>query len=217
MKILHLSKKKLVPLLGLFLVCLLFQASPNFESKMETFLSSSEGQLEISSILKRYGEKQIMATSDAHRSEEEEIDAILDNLFVLPARKGQSRGAENGSIEIVEFSSLQCPYSKRANKIITKLIEKNPTKVRHVFRHFPLPTHTYAKTASRFALAAGERGKFWHMIDALFSQQHDLTAKAYPTVAQAISVDYESLEKSYKNDYLRYDEVIREQWKQIVI
>ena len=52
--------------------------------------------------------------------------------------------------------------------------EFGPTKLRLIFREFPLvPTHAHALAAARAAEAAGLQGKFWEMHDMLYEHQKD--------------------------------------------
>lgn len=52
--------------------------------------------------------------------------------------------------------------------------EYGPTRVRIIFREFPLvPNHVHALVAARSAEAAGLQGKFWEMHDMIYETQKD--------------------------------------------
>jgi protein-disulfide isomerase len=87
---------------------------------------------------------------------------------------GPSRGGANPSIEIVEFSDLECPHCKAAQPILSKLAADFPN-VRFTFQQFPLPAslHPWALKAAQYADCAGEMNKdaFWKYVDAIFENQ----------------------------------------------
>jgi len=87
---------------------------------------------------------------------------------------GPSRGSQNPSIEIVEFSDLECPHCKAAQPVIEKLQGDFP-QVRFVFQQFPLPAslHPWAMKAAQYADCAGQMNQdaFWKYVDAIFENQ----------------------------------------------
>jgi protein-disulfide isomerase len=92
----------------------------------------------------------------------------------LQAASGPSRGGENPSIQIVEFSDLECPHCKAAQPVVEKLMTDFP-QVRFVFQQYPLPAtmHPWALKAAEYADCAGQTDKaaFWKYIDAIFDGQ----------------------------------------------
>lgn len=79
---------------------------------------------------------------------------------------------------LVEYSDLQCPSCKNAHNIL-KTIEASGSadfeitkKVTFVFRYFPLyQIHDKAYLSAYAAEAADIQGKFWEMVDLLFTNQ----------------------------------------------
>jgi protein-disulfide isomerase len=92
----------------------------------------------------------------------------------LQAASGPSRGGENPSIQIVEFSDLECPHCKAAQPVVEKLMTDFP-QVRFTFQQYPLPAtmHPWALKAAEYADCAGQTDKaaFWKYIDAIFDGQ----------------------------------------------
>ncbi len=84
------------------------------------------------------------------------------------------RGPANAQVTIVELADFQCPYCKRAEDTIKDVLKTYPTKVKFVWRHFPLPFHPQAQIAAEASVEAfkqkGSAG-FWSMHDALFAHQ----------------------------------------------
>ena len=75
-------------------------------------------------------------------------------------------------VTIVEFSDFQCPHCAAANPELHRIVRENEGRVKLVFKHYPLPSHTRAEPAARAAEAAARQGKFWEMVDLLFTRQH---------------------------------------------
>lgn len=85
--------------------------------------------------------------------------------------KGQKVGSDSAKVKVVEFSDFQCPACLAAEPYVKKLRVDYPDQVQFIYRHFPLPQHTYGKEAATLAEAAGEQGKFWEMHGKLFETQ----------------------------------------------
>jgi len=88
-------------------------------------------------------------------------------------------GAQDPTVEIVEYSDYQCPHCLRGHQEMRDLIERRADEVRLIHRHYPLdnqcnPTmskqlHPFACEYSRLAFCAGEQRKFWEANDFLFA------------------------------------------------
>ena len=85
-----------------------------------------------------------------------------------------SRGPADASVTVVEFSEYQCPFCARVSPTLKQLSEKYGTKVRFVFKDFPLPNHQQAPKAAEAAHCAGDQGKYWELHDRLFTNQQQL-------------------------------------------
>jgi protein-disulfide isomerase len=87
---------------------------------------------------------------------------------------GPSRGGQNPSIDIIEFSDLECPHCKVAQPILAKLFADFP-QLRFIFQQFPLPAtmHPWALKAAQYADCAGQMDKdaFWKYVDSIFDNQ----------------------------------------------
>ena len=58
--------------------------------------------------------------------------------------------------------------------VLEQVLEKNPDKVKLVFKNFPLRNHKFAMPAATAALAAEKQGKFWEFHDLLFKDYNRL-------------------------------------------
>ncbi len=93
-------------------------------------------------------------------------------------------GNVDSNIVFVEYADFQCPACAAYHPLLKKLKQEYGTKVKFVFRHFPLTqVHPNALLASYAAEAAGAQGKFWEMHDKLFETQ-----SAWSTSANAQSL-----------------------------
>jgi protein-disulfide isomerase len=105
-------------------------------------------------------------------------------------------GPENASVQIVEFSDFQCPYCARAADVVHQIKEKYGSKVRFVFRQFPLSMHPRAREAAEAALAAGGQGKFWELHDLLFKNQQQLGRDNLEAHAKKVGLDVTAFKKA---------------------
>lgn len=79
-----------------------------------------------------------------------------------------SKGPANAEITLVEFSDFQCPFCARFTDTMKQVMEKYGSKVRRVWKQFPLSFHDKAHLAAEASLCANEQGKFWEYHDKLF-------------------------------------------------
>jgi protein-disulfide isomerase len=98
-------------------------------------------------------------------------------------------GPADAKVTLVEFSDFECPYCSRAATVTSQLKEKYGTKVRFVFRQFPLPFHQSAQGAAEAALAAHAQGKFWEFHDKVFQNQKSLDRASLEGYAKAVGLD----------------------------
>jgi protein-disulfide isomerase len=99
------------------------------------------------------------------------------------------RGPATAPVTIVGFSDLQCSFCARANATVEQALAKYPGRVRWVFKHFPLESHTDAPLAHRAALAADRQGRFWEMHDAIFAKQRTMKREDLLAHAAALKLD----------------------------
>ena len=101
-----------------------------------------------------------------------------------------SWGSPSAKVTLVEFSDFQCPYCDSFfQRTYPKLRETYGSRIRFVFRHFPLTSiHPDAEPASLAAECAKEQGKFWEYHDTLFSNQRNLSKEALVKYASDVKV-----------------------------
>jgi protein-disulfide isomerase len=87
--------------------------------------------------------------------------------------------------------------------VLEQVLEKNPDKVKLVFKNFPLRNHKFAMPAAIAALAAERQGKFWEFHDLLFKDYNRLNEQKIKDIAQQLKLDMEKFEKDRKDPQIR--------------
>jgi len=105
-------------------------------------------------------------------------------------------GPADAKVTVVEFSDFQCPYCSRAATAVDQIKEKYGTRVRFVFRQFPLPMHQNARGAAEAALAANAQGKFWEFHDKMFQNQSKLERADLEAMAKDVGMDVAAFKKA---------------------
>ena len=89
------------------------------------------------------------------------------------------KGPEDAPVTIVQFADFKCSFCRAFFREIAPLENKYKSRVRWVFKHFPLDqecnprfrtAHPDACKCSRAAICASEQGKFWQAHDYLFGK-----------------------------------------------
>jgi protein-disulfide isomerase len=112
-----------------------------------------------------------------------------DSWHALSAGQPPGFGAADAGVVVVQFSDFQCPFCAEAAATIRKLKQDYGTRIRFVFRQFPLSFHPDARTAAQAALAAHDQGKFWEFHDLLFANQEALGRDALLEHARRLGLD----------------------------
>jgi len=125
---------------------------------------------------------------------------------VLLANTKNSVGDPNAAVKIVEFVDLQCPACRSAQPIIKNMLEKYKDQVYFVWRHYPLSTHMNARPAARAVEAAALQGKFFEMVDILFTKQLEWSEKSDPKelfegYAQELGLDIEQFKSDLNSSF----------------
>ena len=79
------------------------------------------------------------------------------------------------------------------------MLEKYPNDVKLVIKHFPLPSHKFAKKASTAALAADRQGKFWEFHSKIFEHYKSLNDAKIDEIATSLNLDMEKFKADQKS------------------
>jgi protein-disulfide isomerase len=117
---------------------------------------------------------------------------------------GHFLGAEQPVVTLTEFSDYECPYCRQAHAQVRELLERFPTRLRLVHRHYPLDQscnasiktrmHENACFAAMVAECAGRQNRFWQANDYLFAEARSLHARPNAEIARDIGLDAKALE-----------------------
>jgi protein-disulfide isomerase len=98
-------------------------------------------------------------------------------------------GKANAPVSLVQYGDYQSEACAKAQKMVKKLLELYPEKLRFNYRHFPLTqVHQHAQKAAEAAVGAAQEGKFWEMHELLFQNQRRLGAVSLKEYAREAGV-----------------------------
>jgi protein-disulfide isomerase len=88
------------------------------------------------------------------------------------AEPAHVRGEASAPVVLEEYGDFQCPPCGALYPLMKKIEGEYGTRLRVVFREFPLAKiHKNALDAARAAEAAGLQGRFWEMHDMIYEKQ----------------------------------------------
>ncbi len=126
----------------------------------------------------------------------------MADLTTPVSKKDHIQGADDASITLVEYGDFQCPDCGVAYPIVKKLQKHFGSRMRFVFRNFPLEMHEYAEVAAESAEFAATEGKFWEMHDAIFENQRKLSEDMLTHTAENLGLDGKKLQGAWGSDAL---------------
>jgi len=162
------------------------QLNPQIKERIITFIQGSKKQEMVDDYI---GNLTKNAPVEVYFSRPK-IQVAVD------AGNGPFMGGEKAPVTIVEFSDFQCPFCARAADVVGEVKKKYGDKVKIVFRHFPLPMHKDARSASEASMCVNEQnpGKFWKFHDLAFKSQDKLDTEGLSKLVKEVGVD----EKKFK-------------------
>ncbi len=99
-------------------------------------------------------------------------------------------GNPQSPVTVVEFGDFECPACGREEAVAREIRLKYASQTRFVFRQFPLiHIHPPAERAAEASECAADQGKFWEMVDMIYSQQSDLSDEGLKRDAAAAGLD----------------------------
>ena len=107
-----------------------------------------------------------------------------------------ARGSATAPVTIVEFSDFHCPFCKRVQPTLAKLLKDYPTQVRLVYRDNPLDRlHPEARKAAEAARCANDQQKYWEFHDRLYDGPADASPRTLQAAAQQVGLDVAAFER----------------------
>lgn len=87
-------------------------------------------------------------------------------------------GSSSAKVTVVEFLDPECESCRAAYPAVKQILDEYEDKITFVSRYFPL--HNNSILAAKALESAGEQGKYWEMMDKLFTNQSDWGEKQEP-------------------------------------
>jgi len=115
-----------------------------------------------------------------------------------------ARGPEAAPVTIIEFSDYECPFCKRAEPTVKKVLDTYGDKVRLVYRHYPLEFHATARPAAEASACAAAQGKFWEYHDKLFAAS-DLSDATLKKLAGEVGLDQAKFDECFEKKQFKAD------------
>ena len=134
-----------------------------------------------------------------------ESESVLAKTNTAPAH---IRGNPDAPVTLEEFGDFQCPPCGKFSEFVEELLKEYNSRLRVVFRNFPLSGHEHAREAALAAEAAGLQGKFWEMHDTLYREQETWTKapnvrELFESYAGTIGLDVDQFRKDMDGDKAR--------------
>jgi protein-disulfide isomerase len=128
--------------------------------------------------------------------------AADDSAFVRPHSRFQ--GPKEAKVTIVEFLDPECESCRAMYPMVKHLLSEYGNRVRLVVRYMPF--HQNSLKAIAALQAAGEQGRYWELLEALFIHQprwgdhHAPRPELIPQLAEQVGLDMEAYRRSVATD-----------------
>jgi protein-disulfide isomerase len=118
------------------------------------------------------------------------------------------RGDPDAPVTLEEFGDFQCPPCGQFAGFVQDLLREYNSRLRVVFRNYPLPGHEHAREAAQAAEAAGLQGKFWEMYDTLYREQSlwsnaSNARELFESYAGTLGLDVDQFKKDMDGERVR--------------
>jgi protein-disulfide isomerase len=118
------------------------------------------------------------------------------------------RGNPDASVTLEEYGDFQCPPCGMFAAFLQQLEKEYDSRLRVVFRNFPLSMHEHAREAALAAEAAGLQGRFWEMHDVLYREQEAWTKapnvrEMFESYAGTIGLDLDKFRKDMDGEEVK--------------
>jgi protein-disulfide isomerase len=130
----------------------------------------------------------------AATDDEDEVED--ETVWAVEIGDAPQKGPKDAPVTIVVFSDFQCPFCKRHEPTLDRVVAAHPGQVRVVWKDMPLSFHVRAMPAANFAREARKLGgdaAFWKAHDAIFASQPKLDDADLEAIATKIGLDPKKL------------------------
>ncbi len=120
-------------------------------------------------------------------------DERATDMVSLPVDGAPVRGERDAPITVHLFSDLNCRECRSVYERLAAEVDHRPGQMRLVFRH--VPRDSDGEQIARAAIAAGEQGKFFEFVDALYAGDEIAARGQWPEVAESAGLDVEAWQR----------------------
>ena len=122
--------------------------------------------------------------------------------LTLPvSKRDHIQGPATAAVTLIEYGDYQCPYCAQAYMITKEIQERMGSKLRFVFRNFPLTkVRPQAYQAALAAETAAAQNKFWDMYDYLFKHGQVLTEDTLKDTAAKLGLDVDRFNREFHDN-----------------
>jgi len=126
-------------------------------------------------------------------------DEALGRLTPSVAARDHAQGRASAPVTLVEYGDYECPHCGRAYPIVKEVQRRLGSKLRFIFRNFPLSeSHPHAQHAAEAAEGAATHKRFWEMHDMLYENQQALDDRHLVGYAEAVGLDAATFEQELR-------------------
>ena len=130
--------------------------------------------------------------------------------FDIPVGESYVVGDKNAKVIVTEFIDFQCPYCAHFHPPVMQAVSESSGKAALLVKNYPLSFHPNARPAAKFALAAGEQGKYGEVVDKILENGKSLGDETYKKIAQELRLDWGKIEKVLKDKDSEYERRIND-------
>ncbi|MGA1875385.1 MAG: thioredoxin domain-containing protein [bacterium] len=137
---------------------------------------------------------QLVMASDGERlfltdSKSKQVSIIrLSPIYEIEIGQSPVIGKKDAPVHVAAFIDYQCPYCAKVYPVLEQLLEKYPTQVNLILKHYPLKMHRFARIASLAALAAARQDKYAEVTRAFFKNYSGLNEQTVKKYAEEAGV-----------------------------
>ena len=129
----------------------------------------------IAGIVIAAGAAAAFAATPAPKTEDEQVQAILEQLATPTIPAAHALGSTDAQITIVEFGDYLCTFCHRfheetKDQLVTSYVDTG--RVRFIFKDFPINDHLDggSSLAAQASYCAADQGRFWEFHDEVYDK-----------------------------------------------
>ncbi len=169
------------------------------EAKRLAASGTKPGEIYLARLKKNVGSTKDQ--KDAAKPDQDRQQPAEDTtIWKVPIEKDDPiRGPKDALVTVVMWSDFQCPFCKRVEETLEKVVEKYKDDVRIVWKDNALPFHNRAKPAAAVGRAAYEKGGdklFWEAHKALFESNPKLEDPDLEAICKKLGLSWDAVKNA---------------------